>query len=377
MKRVLTILAILLLPLSVWAMTPVSDSALSNVTGQAGVNINVDLTMDITIGTMAWGDNDGLSTHPYNIGGLNTNGFNWNATGDAGGWVGIEDFNIDNLTIRARYDDTYNGYRPYGTAPTSAVGPYGGGAADQAMNKLKALTIDVATDVTGDKYTAGTTYVRIGLGSLRIAMDDLDFTVGLAPKTGFDGDLTQELGQVHIGGLALYISPYSYVDIYNDRTAGQGVNITMDIRLDHIDLDEVSWGDDDGLGDLATAGAGSVGYWFGTNTSEGWIGLQDIVMGPVTISGTVEIDVATTAAAMTYGNPPYGVYAATLGAAVTVVHINFVDFDLNVAGPITADVNIGPNQYIDETAGAGRQLGDIYLSGFELGMDGWVDIWAH
>ena len=45
MKRLLTILTILLLPLSVWAMTPVNDSDLSNVTGQAGVNINADLTM--------------------------------------------------------------------------------------------------------------------------------------------------------------------------------------------------------------------------------------------------------------------------------------------------------------------------------------------
>mgnify|MGYP000905370113 CR=1 FL=1 len=56
-------LAILLLPLSVWAMTPVSDSDLSNVTGQAGVSINADLTMDITIGTMAWGDGDGVSAY--------------------------------------------------------------------------------------------------------------------------------------------------------------------------------------------------------------------------------------------------------------------------------------------------------------------------
>ena len=56
MKRVLTILAILLLPLSVWAMTPVSDSALSDVTGQAGVSINIDLNMNISFDTVAWGE---------------------------------------------------------------------------------------------------------------------------------------------------------------------------------------------------------------------------------------------------------------------------------------------------------------------------------
>jgi hypothetical protein len=55
MKSILAFFTIMLLPFSVWAMTPVSDSDLSNVTGQAGVSINPNLTMDINIGTIAWG----------------------------------------------------------------------------------------------------------------------------------------------------------------------------------------------------------------------------------------------------------------------------------------------------------------------------------
>jgi hypothetical protein len=61
MKSVLAFFTIMLLPLSVWTMTPVSDSDLSNVTGQAGVSINPNLTMDINIGTIAWGDSDGIN----------------------------------------------------------------------------------------------------------------------------------------------------------------------------------------------------------------------------------------------------------------------------------------------------------------------------
>src|SRR5512136_610048 len=101
MKRVLTILAILLLPISVWAMTPVTDSDLSNVTGQAGVNINADLTMNISIGTMAWGDSDGI-TSVYNP---------WTSVA-SGGYVGMTGFNINNLRIRARTEatDHYNSY---------------------------------------------------------------------------------------------------------------------------------------------------------------------------------------------------------------------------------------------------------------------------
>jgi len=119
MKRVLTFLAIMLLPLSVMAMTPVSDSTLSDVTGQAGVNINADLTMNIGIGTMAWGDADG-------IGGFNsgTDTSPW-ATVAAGGYVGMTNFNINGLRIKARETDTYNGWH------SSAY--------------LKPITIDVAT----------------------------------------------------------------------------------------------------------------------------------------------------------------------------------------------------------------------------------------
>ena len=53
MKSVLVFFTMVLLPLSVWAMTPVSDYDLSNVTGQAGVSINPNLKMDIEIGTIA------------------------------------------------------------------------------------------------------------------------------------------------------------------------------------------------------------------------------------------------------------------------------------------------------------------------------------
>ena len=82
MKRVLTFLALMLLPLSVMAMTPVSDSTLSDVTGQAGVNINADLTMNIGIGTVAWGDSSGIDA-----------GFGWTAA-PAGGYVGVNNLNI-------------------------------------------------------------------------------------------------------------------------------------------------------------------------------------------------------------------------------------------------------------------------------------------
>ena len=44
MKRnIILCLAIMMLPVTAWAMTPVNDHELSNVTGQAGVTIYMDM----------------------------------------------------------------------------------------------------------------------------------------------------------------------------------------------------------------------------------------------------------------------------------------------------------------------------------------------
>jgi hypothetical protein len=65
MMRLCGILLMVLIPLSLSAMTPMSDEDLSDVSGQTGVSIWVDLTMNIHIDTLAWGDSDGLGAITY------------------------------------------------------------------------------------------------------------------------------------------------------------------------------------------------------------------------------------------------------------------------------------------------------------------------
>ncbi len=62
MKTMFTVLAMFLLPLSLKAMTPLSDAELSGISGQTGVSIFVDITMNIHIDCIAWGDSDGLGS---------------------------------------------------------------------------------------------------------------------------------------------------------------------------------------------------------------------------------------------------------------------------------------------------------------------------
>jgi len=338
----------MLLPLSVMAMTPVSDSALSDVTGQAGVNINADLTMNISIGTMAWGDSDGIQ------------GFNgtavvspWATVAD-GGYVGISNLNITNLRIKARETDSFNGY--------------------SSSAHLKPITIDVAT---GTKLgTAGTTFVRFGLGSLEISMDSMSLTVGLSDRTT-PGVLEQIMGTVNIGPMAVYINPDSYVDIY--AHSGCGVNIEMDVIIDEFELGYVSWGDTDGLPAGNPGVSGGIGYWIAAGQSAGYVGLDNLVVGgPITVAGTVAIDVVSLA------DETGGVYAGTnmldllATSACTVVHISFpTNFNVDVTGPITGEVKLDSTAALS-SANAGT-LGDIYLTGFglEIVEDSWVDIWAH
>ncbi len=267
MKNLLISIMILLLPLSVMAMTPVSDSTLSDVTGQAGVNINADITMDISIGTMAWGDDDGIAVTPLNP---------WTSAA-TGGYIGITGFNITNLHIRARTEagDMYNGYKTV---------------------FLKPITIDVAT---GEKLgETGVTFVRFGLGALQISLDQLQFTVALSDHA-YTGDLTleQTMGVVTLGAMDIYINPWSYVDIYSHE--GCGVNFDFNVVLDRVELPYMSWGDTDGLpgGNTGNQPAGTP--WM-TDISAGYVGLNNFVIGDanhpaVVITGSVAIDVTTSA----------------------------------------------------------------------------------
>jgi len=83
MKRVLFILAILLLPLSLMAMTPVSDNEMSNVTGQSGVTIDISaMNISFEMDTVTWGDIDGLVPNwenPYTDGILTGGTGTWRA----------------------------------------------------------------------------------------------------------------------------------------------------------------------------------------------------------------------------------------------------------------------------------------------------------
>ncbi len=111
----LVLCVVSLIPLSSPAMTLLTDEELSSITSRSGINIVPDLSMDITVDTLAWGDRDGLGQGPNNP---------WNIE-TTGGYIGITHLEITNVRVRMRTDDHYNGY--------------------DAATMMKPMTIDVGT----------------------------------------------------------------------------------------------------------------------------------------------------------------------------------------------------------------------------------------
>ncbi len=217
MNKIIAMITSLLLCLTTWGMKPVSDADLATVAGQAGISINPDITMDITIGTMAWGDADGINPSC----GVNP----WPTEGmSGGGCVGVNDFEIPNLRIRLRDSDTFNGYNSL---------------------MLRPVTIDVAT---GYKAFSGhgdnTTFVRISPGALRISMDRMQFCIAMgahgSPGLSKGVALDETLGVATVAPMDLYFNPRSSVDIYSHN--GRGVAFDVNTTIDAVKLPYLSWG---------------------------------------------------------------------------------------------------------------------------------------
>jgi len=90
LKKILLILASILIAQNAFAMKPMNNADLSQVAGRSGISINVDVTMNVHFDVLAWGDSDGLGA--VNI---------WNEE-TTGGYIGVTGFTMQNLSISHR-----------------------------------------------------------------------------------------------------------------------------------------------------------------------------------------------------------------------------------------------------------------------------------
>lgn len=217
------------------------------------------------------------------------------------------------------------------------------GYAEAFSEEFKPLTIDVATDAGEDHGVANTTFVRIGLGSLEIAVSSMNIPVALGgstvptdPPDDQIPNLNQTLGSVYMSGLMVRILGSSYVDIYNGRAGAQGVTLGLDVTVKSLKITQLSWGDADGF----------VG--FGNTEEAGYVGLENLTIDGLTVKGKVDIDVATTGTTNDYED----------GVAVTFVRLGLNDLEIGL-GAVDATAVLGDK---NDFSGTKYELGSIYMS---------------
>ena len=432
MKKVLVIAAMAtMVPFSAYAKTAITDSDMNKVTGQAGVSIDVDINMNITADTFAWGNSDGLANGKTS-------------------WIGMTGFNAQSFTVQLRPDLLATLLAAQGAVLASGGVDPGGllaTAVTNAETAIRPFSIDVKTGGTSGSGAslAGITYVHLGLGSLEIGAKSVDFNVALgSTSTGttptWSGstiahssatDLNQELGSVHMGNLLVDLNGGSTVDIYStnpgaDVAKGSGVVFDMNVTIDKIAASAISWGNKPGALVSTSINTGSLGA--APTTTAGYVGLANLNIATMTVVGPVSIQVATvntstatlnkaldtinsftTGVTTGGGTSTYhatlGDFQAALGAAYyanynnvatpmgsSVVHIglgsgNSLDTTaaktLNFGiGSMTADVKVANNNGLLSNTGVADTntagtYGSMAMSNFKVAMNGWVNIGTH
>ena len=343
MKKILSaivLFALVVLPMSVMAMTTISDNELSTVTGQAGVSINVDVTAQLTIGTVAWGDSDGFAGY--------TNA----------GFVGIGGLNLS-VHASGRHDGAFS------TGGATAIG----------YMANDPITIDVGTN------DSGATAVRIGLPTFHISVSTLQTDIFVSGATGNPAGPTsttaQQLGSIYISGIEIRLGQSStpadaasfnagYVTIAAAGAGNTGVNIGFNVAIDSVAIGTLSYGNTTSLlaGDFGAAATG------------GYVGVTGLNLDDVNIVGGVAIGVGTLNTAAL--NP-----TANQG---TITQVNIVIANgttVAIPGAITGTVVLARNRALTVNAG---ELGNFYIGGVtaqivdnvgSLSDHSLIQIWAH
>lgn len=341
MKKILAVaLTLMLIPFSAFGLEMLEDATLDSVTGQAGVSINVDVQVDATIGTAAWGDDDGIT-----------------GTSGDGGYVGLQDMVITELRVRAREDWALSGDATL-------------------IQQLDFLTIDVATDnAATDPLYDGRTFVRINPGTFDITMTSFTADVAL----GADTTMGQFMGEVFMTDMLVRLDAGNYIDIYTHGESG--VSITMSVNMDTVSFGTIGWGDTDGLADAVPYGVptGTLpAYVNGDHTAAGYVGIAALDMTELTVSGTVTFDVLTLALTSTDPTTTLvpGLYATWLAGAANNASSSYVHIGLDginvLLDSMTGEVQLGATDAL-----GGGTLGDFYVGAVNATVNGWVDIFAH
>ncbi|WP_404362355.1 DUF6160 family protein [Marinobacter sp.] len=201
-------------------MKALDDSAMGNMTGQAGVTIELDA--NINIGEIQYKDQGSLFITDVQVGGAGLNGYTY-ADGSAAGTA------LDNLKIGIDIaGDGTDLAQAYGLAKINDpdVNLIGGGAAQPAPTKDLVNPADGTVLATFEVGGQGEVAPTISDGDLVIALDAIDQNDGV--------DMALNIGEVRLGDSS------QGMQADNSYTTGTGTvllsNLRMNAQLGPIDI---------------------------------------------------------------------------------------------------------------------------------------------
>jgi len=225
MKKVFVVLMILLLPLSAMAaMTSISDSELSDVTGQVGISIAlVDFNMDLSIANFTYDDEDSGTLIASN-----------NVIHYGPGYLNIGPLELKNIFVSIQGSPVFTS-NPDATDMALATLASTDSSLWTALGAQKPvgiagemLTIDVATikDSAFCALTKGDTGIVIGIPDMFISLDGIDI----------DGIYLDSIGGFEPGYNEKVFLPYAERWIYDNSKSKDDCNSIGSIHINGITM---------------------------------------------------------------------------------------------------------------------------------------------
>jgi len=208
---------------------------------------------------------------------------------------------------------------------------------------LPGLTIESGTS-SGQYGPAGANYVRLGLGSVEGSLDSKDILVSSTLK---NDPQPQILGSLYVSSMNMKFHENSYVTMYI-LNSEDGVGVNVDVTLDRIGINTLSWGDADGIGPTTTAG---------------YVGLKDTAITGVTAYGSLGIKADTVGTGQNMANMPVGTQYNHIAMADLAVGIDTLD----------TTVAVGDQK---DFSGNTSVLGALYMKDLKMNMSGYLNLYT-
>ena len=208
---------------------------------------------------------------------------------------------------------------------------------------LPGLTIESGTS-SGQYGPAGANYVRLGLGSVEGSLDSQDI---LVTSTLENDPQPQILGSLYVSSMDMKFHENSFVTMYIVNSQ-DGVGVNVDVTLDRIGINTLSWGDADGIGGTTTAG---------------YAGLRDTALTGVTAYGSLGIRADTVGTGQNMANMPVG---------TRYNHIAMADLAVGV-GTLDTTVAVGDKK---DFSGNTSVLGSLYMKNLNMNVNGYLNLYT-